>query len=166
MHISAQLIDSFSMMYGSWSCAKELLLISLEAHDKAQSSKIFSKFLCKNFSELFFGPSCWNCIFQLPRLRASLRQTARASASKKSSHIFGVPKPGCWDGLFAGIIESHNFCLMSHPGEIAYSNLANRELSNDVSVFVVRQKSCTSHHFTPFANWSMTKCCFHHFRGL
>ena len=25
------------------------------------------------------------------------------------------------------------FCLTSYPGEIAHSNLANRELSNDVS---------------------------------
>ena len=26
-------------------------------------------------------------------------------------------------------------------------------------------KSCTSHQFTPYANWSVTKRCFHHFGG-
>ena len=27
------------------------------------------------------------------------------------------------------------------------------------------KKSCTSHQFTLYANWSVTKRCFHHFRG-
>ena len=34
MHISAPLIDSYPREYGSWSCAKEKLLLPLEAHDK------------------------------------------------------------------------------------------------------------------------------------
>ena len=28
------------------------------------------------------------------------------------------------------------------------------------------EESCTSHQFTPYTNWSVTKGCFHHFGGL
>ena len=47
MCISAQLIDSFPLMYGSWSWAKEKLSIPLEAHDKAQLNEIFLSFQAK-----------------------------------------------------------------------------------------------------------------------
>ena len=51
MHISAYLIESYPMEYGSWSWAKEKLSIPLEAHDKAQLSEILQVFLQK-FKEL------------------------------------------------------------------------------------------------------------------
>ena len=41
LHISTQLIDSFPLKYGTWSCNLEKLLIPLEAHHKAQSSENF-----------------------------------------------------------------------------------------------------------------------------
>ena len=64
----------------------------------------------------------------------------------------GGPKRTCSDGLRAGTIESHNFfvlgpilvkihfrtllffSLTSYPGEIAYFNSRNRELSNGARV--------------------------------
>ena len=53
--------------------------------------------------------------------------------------FWGGPCPGWSDGLRAGIIESGNFfCLTSYPGEIAHSNSANRELSNDVQLVELR----------------------------
>ena len=48
IHISAHLIESYPREYGSWSWAKKKLSIPLEAHDKAQLSKIFLSFLVKN----------------------------------------------------------------------------------------------------------------------
>ena len=67
--------------------------------------------------------------------------------------FWGGPKPGCSDGLGAGTIESHNFfCLRSYPGEISHSNSPNRELSNDLSDVVVRQRKVALHtisHLTP-----------------
>ena len=56
---------------------------------------------------------------------------------KVAVHTFwGGPKPGFSDSLRAEIIESHNFffVLMSYPGEIAYLNSPNRELSNGARV--------------------------------
>ena len=44
MHISTQLIDSFPLTYGMWSCDLEKLPIRLEAHHKAQLSEIFLSF--------------------------------------------------------------------------------------------------------------------------
>ena len=41
MHISAQLIDSFSLPYGSWRWVEEKLSFPLEAHHKAQSGEKF-----------------------------------------------------------------------------------------------------------------------------
>ena len=59
--------------------------------------------------------------------------------------------------LCAGIIESHNFfCLTSYPGEISHSNSANRELSNDILVVVVRQRKDalhTSSQLKPIEAW-------------
>ena len=43
--------------------------------------------------------------------------------------------------LCAGYMESRNFFrLASYPGEISHPNSANRELSNDVLVVVVRRR--------------------------
>ena len=53
----------------------------------------------------------------------------------------------------AGIIESPNFfCFRSYPGKISHSNLANRELSNDMSLLEVLSKEValhTSSHLMP-----------------
>ena len=65
----------------------------------------------------------------------------------------GGPKPGCSDSVRAGIIESNNFvCLRSYHGEISHSHSANRELSIDVSVLVLRRRKVALHtisHLTP-----------------
>ena len=61
-----------------------------------------------------------------------------------------------WDHLSAGIIESHNFCLTSYAGEISHSNLANRELSNELSLLEMRRRKValhTSSHLTPIEAW-------------
>ena len=71
--------------------------------------------------------------------------------------FWGDPKPGCSDGLRAGIIKSHNFfCLRSYPGEISHSNLPNQELSNDVWDLAVRRRKValqTISHLTPIEAW-------------
>ena len=82
-----------SMARGS--ALKKKVSIPLEAPDKAQSSELFPSFHAKklkSYNFLSFGPSCWNCSFQLPRLRAFQWCTACPSAAKKScgSHLFGV----------------------------------------------------------------------------
>ena len=70
--------------------------------------------------------------------------------------LVGRPKPGCSDGVHAGIIESHNFfSLTSYPGEIAHSNSANQELSNEVLDVVVRRRKL---HSTPFHTLRQLKC--------
>ena len=48
--------------------------------------------------------------------------------------FWGGPKPGCSDGLRTGIIKSHNFHVRSYPGEIAYFNSPNGEVSNGAQV--------------------------------
>ena len=47
--------------------------------------------------------------------------------------FWGVPKPAPQTAFVPEL-----FCLTFSPGEIAHSNLANRELSNDVPDLVVR----------------------------
>ena len=54
MHISPHLIESYPREYGSWSWAKEQLLIPLEAHHKAQSSEVFRSFQAKNVKSGIF----------------------------------------------------------------------------------------------------------------
>ena len=55
MHISAHLIESYPREYGSWSWAKEKLLIPLEVRDKAQLSENFLSFQAKRkIKELYF----------------------------------------------------------------------------------------------------------------
>ena len=71
--------------------------------------------------------------------------------------FWGGPKPVCSDGLRAGTIKSHYFfCLRIYPGQISHSNSPNRELSNDLSDVVVRQRKValhTSSHLTPTEAW-------------
>ena len=72
--------------------------------------------------------------------------------------FWGGPKPVYSDGLCAGTIESHNFFVLgrSYPGEISHSNSANRELSNDALLVMVRQRKValhTSSHLTPTKAW-------------
>ena len=66
------------------------------------------------------------------------------------------PKLVCSDGLGAGTTESHNFFVLSYPGEFSHSNSPNWELSNDLSgVVVLRRKVAlhTSSHLTPTEAW-------------
>ena len=96
MHISAQLIQSYPREYAWWSCGKENLSIPLEAHHKAQLSDIFLSFPGKKSKRavifLFFGQSCWNCIFKLLGWTAFEQCKTCPSAAKKGcgSHLFGV----------------------------------------------------------------------------
>ena len=67
--------------------------------------------------------------------------------------FWGVPKPGCSNSLRAGTIESHNFfvlgpILVKFTFEIAYLTAFQRYFGRGG----VAKKSCTSHHFTPYAN--------------
>ena len=172
MHISAQLIESYPREYGSWSWAEEKLLIPLEAHDKARSSKIFLNFRAKKFNKLFFlsfGPSCWNCTFKLPRSRAFQRRTACPSAAKKScgSHLFWVGPGEADETTFVQeLLKAVTFLpyvlswwnFMSEPG-------LSRAFQRRIICGGAPKKSCTSHQCTPYANWSVTKGCFHHLEG-
>ena len=116
MHISTQLIHSFPLTYGMWSCDKEKLSIPLEAHHKAQLSEIFL-FSGKNLKEqyfLSFGQSCWNCIFKRPRLRAFKRRTACQIAAEKScsSHLFVVvPSRAAQTAFAPELSKAIIFCL-------------------------------------------------------
>ena len=77
------------------------------------------------------------------------------SEAKKScgSHLFGVG-PGEADktALMQELSNTIIFYLRSYPGEISHSNLAKRELSNDVSLLEVLPRKValhTSSHLTP-----------------
>ena len=100
MHISNQLIPSYSRDYGWWRCGKENLSIPPEAHPKAQSSDVFLSFQAKKLKRAVifwgFGQSCWNCRFKLPRSTAFERRMTCPSAAKKScgSHRFVVGPGG------------------------------------------------------------------------
>ena len=82
------------------------------------------------------------------------------SAAKKScsSHLLGVGQ-GVADktALVQELSKAITFfCLRSYPGEISHSNLANRELSNDVSLLEVLPRKValhTSSHLTPIEAW-------------
>ena len=80
---------------------------------------------------------------------------AHRSAAKKSgsSHLFGVVVAQADQTAFVlELSKAVFFCFTSYPGEIAYLNSANRELSNDVRlVEVCRRKVAlhTSSHLTP-----------------
>ena len=115
------------------------------------------------------GQSCWNYIFKHPRWRAFKRRTACLIPGKKScsSHLFGGgPKPGCSDRLRVGIIKSHNFFVLG-PIMVKF-HVRTRLIESFPATFLFwccPEKSCTAHHFTLYANWSVTKRCFHHLEG-
>ena len=76
------------------------------------------------------------------------RRVSSEVLSDTCTRVFfgGGPKLGCSDSVRAGFIETHNFfCLRPYPGEIAHSNSANRELSNDLSDLVVRRRKVALH---------------------
>ena len=70
-----------------------------------------------------------------------------------SSHLFGVvPSQAAQTAFLPELLKDITFCLTSYPGEISYSNSANRELFYDISVLVVRQRKVALHtisHLTP-----------------
>ena len=156
-------------MYSPKSCDEEKLSIPLEPQHKAQSSEIFLSFPQKIKGAvvfLSFGQSCWNCILKRPRSRAYKCCMACRIPAKKScsSHLFwGGPKQGCFR---VRIIESHNFFVLG-PILVKF-HIRTRLIKSFPSMF--RFWCCAEEklHFTPFhtlANWSMTRRCFHHFRG-
>ena len=118
MHISGQLIESFPLTYGSNSRAKEKLSIPLEAHDKAQSSKIFLSFQARNLKSCNFF-IFWPILLEL-QIWASETESFptiygflnRGEEKLQFTAFGGGPKPGCSDSIFAGLIESHNFFVL------------------------------------------------------
>ena len=68
---------------------------------------------------------------------------SHATAGSGSSHLFvggSRPLPLCW--IYR---KPYLSCLTSYPGKISHSNSANRELSNDVLVVVVRRRKVAVH---------------------
>ena len=162
MHISAQLTESYPRKYGSWSCGKEKLSIPLEAHHKAQSSKMFLFFQQKIKRAVIFyllanpgGTAYWS--FRDRELSSNV-WLVQVRRRKVVVHTFwGGPKPGCSDAIRIGTIKSHNFfCLRSYAGEISHPNSPNRQLSNNLSDVVVRRIKVAVHtilHLTPTEAW-------------
>ena len=77
------------------------------------------------------------------------------SAAKKNSgsHLFGVG-PGEADktALVQELSKAITFFVLGSPSDISHSNLAKRELSNDVSLLEVLPRKValhTSSHLTP-----------------
>ena len=74
-----------------------------------------------------------------------------------SSHLFGVvPSRAAQTAFVPELLKAINFLSYVLSGEIAHSNSANRELSNDLSDVVVRRKKValrTSSHLTPTETW-------------
>ena len=81
--------------------------------------------------------------------------------------FWGGPKPGCSDGLRAGIIESHNLFVCLSAGIIKSHNffvlgpilvkfhIRTSLIESFPTIFGrggAAKKSCTSHQFTPYAN--------------
>ena len=112
MHISTQLIQSYPGKYGWWSCGKEKLSISLEAHHEAQSSDIFLSFQAKKIKRAV--------IFYL---LANHAETAHLSfrdwelsndvwlvqLRRRKVVVYSFLWVVTGHCLRAGIIESHNF---------------------------------------------------------
>ena len=73
---------------------------------------------------------------------------------KVAVHTFWgvVPKRVAQTDLVQELLKAITFCLRYYPGEISHSNSAHRELSNDISDFVVRRRKDALHtisHLTP-----------------
>ena len=67
--------------------------------------------------------------------------------------FWGVPKPGCSNSLRAGFIESDNFFVLG-PIMVKF-HIRTRLIEGFRTIFRIggaAKKSCTSHHFTPYAN--------------
>ena len=78
----------------------------------------------------------------------------------------GGPKLGCSDGLRTGTIESYNFFVLG-PIMVKF-HIRTRLIESFPTIFGrggAPKKSCTSHHFTPNANWSVTKRVFTTWEG-
>ena len=149
MHISTQLIQIYPREYGWWSCGKEKLSIPLEAHHKAQLSKIF-KFSGKKSKELEFVYLLANPVetaYSASKIKSfpSTNDLSKCGKESGSSHLFGVG-PGEADKttLVQELSKAIIFCLRSYPCKISHSNSANQELS-------YRSRWCAEEklHFTP-----------------
>ena len=147
-----------------------VLSIPLQAHHKAQSSENFLSFLVKNLKScnfLSFGQSCWNCMFKFPRLRAFERRTACPIAAKKIYIVHTFLWMVAGHCLRAGIIESHHFFVLRCI--LVKFHIRTRLIGSFPSTYwswscAERKLHVTPVHTSPYANWSVTKGCFHHFR--
>ena len=94
-------------------------------------------------------------LIKRPRSRAFERRRVCQIPAKKScsSHLFGVvPNLSAQAAFMPELSKAITFFLRSYPGETSHSNSPNRELSNDVSDAVVRQRKVALHtisHLTP-----------------
>ena len=165
-------MDSFPLPYCPKSCDKEKLSIPLEGHHNAQSSEKFSLFRQKIERAvifLSFGQSCWNCIFKRPSWTAFKRRTACWIMAKKScnSHLFGVVPSRATQMDFVQEL-SKAITFLSYVlswWNFTFKLSSSRAFQRCLGLGAAPKKSCTSHQFTPYANWSVTKCCFHHLGG-
>ena len=67
--------------------------------------------------------------------------------------FWGGPKLVCSDGLRAGIIESHNFfVLIPILVKFHMRTWLIESFPMTIWFWCCAKKSCTSHHFTPYAN--------------
>ena len=151
-------------------CALEKSSIPLDAHHQAQSSKIFL-FSAKKIKRavifyLLANPAKTGYL----NIRDEKLSNAvwRIPAKKTcSSHLLGGgPKPGCSDGLFTGIIESHNFFVFG-PMLVKF-HIRTRLIESFPTIF--RSWWCTEEklHFTPFHTLRQLKrdeARFHHLGG-
>ena len=63
-----------------------------------------------------------------------------------------VPSRAAQTAFVSELSKAITFCLSSYPGEISHPNSPNRELSNDISDVVLRQRKVALHtisHLTP-----------------
>ena len=115
------------------------------------------------------GQSCWNCIFKLQRTRAFDQRMTCPSAAKKScgSHLFGVG-PGEADktALVQELSKGITFFVLG-PILVKF-HIQTRLSKSFLMMYGFWKHSQEKLHFTPFtpyANWSLMKRCFHHFGG-
>ena len=78
--------------------------------------------------------------------------TCPSAAKKVVVHTFLGLAQADTTALVQELSNAIIFCLRTYPGEISHSNLAKRELSNDVSLLEVLPRKValhTSSHLTP-----------------
>ena len=171
MHILSRLIETCPTTYGPKSCDEERFVDPSRGAPWSSVKRNFSKFSSKKKRAVIFyvlaNPGGTAYLSFRDRELSNNIKLVQFRRRRVAVHTFL--------GWFqAGLLRlrSHrnyrkpeHFCLRSYPGEISYPTSANQELSIDCFVAVMFQRKVALHTSTPYANWSMTKRCFHHFGG-